>query len=83
VARRLGLSPERLDREAVEEWIRRRLILAEADIGEILARYCVQNIEEIEERVHGGEIGEHPAWEDLIALERLLEGKKLSEAMEL
>jgi len=66
----------------VRERLRRRLTLVEADIAEILAKYGVQSIEELEERIRRGEVGEHPAWEDLIALERLLEEKKkLGEAL--
>ncbi len=82
VARRLGISPERLEREALEVWLRRKLALVEAEIAEILARYGVRSAEELEERIRRGEVAEHPAWEDLITLERLFEEKrKLSEAL--
>ncbi len=84
VARRLGIPPERLEREAVEVWLRRRLALVEAEIAEILAKYGVRNAEELEECIRRGMVAEHPAWEDLITLERLLEEKKkLSEALRL
>ena len=66
-------------REAAEVWLERRLALIEA---EILAKYGVRSAEELEEYVRKGEVAEHPAWEDLITLERLLEEKrKLSEAL--
>jgi len=82
VARRLGISPERLEREAVEVWLKRRLALVEAEIAEILAKYNVRSAGELEEYIRRGKVAEHPAWEDLITLERLLEEKKkLSEAM--
>ncbi len=82
VARRLGISPERLEREAVEVWLKRRLALIEAEIAEILTKYGVRSAEELEEYIRKGKIAEHPAWEDLITLERLLEEKrKLSEAL--
>jgi len=84
VARRLGISPERLEREAVEVWLRRKLALVEAEIAEILAKYNVRSAEELEKYIRRGKVAEHPAWEDLITLERLLEEKrKLSEAMRL
>ncbi len=83
VARRLGVSPERLEREAIEVWLKRRLALVEAEIAEILAKYGVRSIEELEEYIRKGKVDEHPAWEDLITLERLLEEKKLSEALRL
>ena len=76
VARRLGLSPERLEREAIEVWLRRRLALVEAEIAEILAKYGVRGIEELEEHIRRGKVSEHPAWEDLITLEKLLEEKR-------
>ena len=54
VARRLGISPERLEREAVEVWLRRRLALVEAEIAEILAKYNVRSAEELEEHIRKG-----------------------------
>jgi len=84
VARRLGISPEKLEREAVEVWLRRKLALVEAEIAEILTKYGVRSVEELEKYIRRGKVAEHPAWEDLITLERLLEEKrKLSEAMRL
>ena len=84
VARRLGISPERLEREAVEVWLRRRLALVEAEIAEILTKYGVRSAEELERYIRRGKVAEHPAWEDLITLEKLLkEKKKLSEALRL
>ena len=38
---------------------------------EILKRYNVNSVEELEEKIRKGEINEHPAWEDLITLENL------------
>ncbi len=76
VAQRLGIPPEKLEREAVEVWLRRRLVLVEAEIAEILAKYNVRSIEELEDKIRSGRVAEHPAWEDLITLERLLEEKK-------
>jgi len=62
---------------------RERQRLVEADIAEILAKYGVRNAEELEEKIRKGEVEEHPAWEDLIALERLLEEKmKLGKGQE-
>jgi len=76
VARRLGIPPEKLEREAIEIWLRRRLALVEAEIAEILTKYNVRSVEGLEELIRNGKVAEHPAWEDLITLERLLEEKK-------
>jgi len=40
---------------------------------EILKRYSVNSMKELEEKIRKGEIEEHPAWEDLITLENLEE----------
>lgn len=82
IARRLGIPPERLEREAIEIWLRRRLALVETEIAEILVRYGVRDIKDLEEGIWSGKIPEHPAWEDLIVLERLIgERKKFSELL--
>lgn len=38
---------------------------------EILSRYQVVTIGEVEEKIKNGEIPEHPAWEDLIDLKNI------------
>lgn len=38
---------------------------------EIMGRYNVNTLNELEEKIKKGEIAEHPAWEDLIVLENL------------
>ena len=38
---------------------------------EILSRYRVFTIEEMEEKIKSGEIQEHPGWEDLIELRNI------------
>ncbi|HID86905.1 MAG TPA: hypothetical protein EYP55_05930 [Anaerolineae bacterium] len=43
---------------------------------EILARYGVASIEELEAKIAEGEVPEHPAWEDLIVAENLAERAK-------
>ena len=82
VARRLGVPRERVEREAVEAWLRRRLLLLEAEIAEILGRYGGGSIGELEEMVADGRIPEHPGWEDLVVLERLAaEKRRVEEAL--
>ncbi len=84
VAHRLGIPPEKLEREAIEMWIRHRLALIETEIAEILNKYSVSSVEELEELIHRGKVAEHPTWEDLIVLERLIEEKKkLTEVLRL
>jgi len=47
---------------------RRKVMLDRLDV---LARYNVTTVKEIEKKIKTGEISEHPAWEDLILLENL------------
>ena len=83
VARRVGVPAERLEREAVREWLERRLALVEAEIAEVRRRYGVESVEELERLVREGKVPEHPGWEDLITLERLVEERRrLREALE-
>ena len=37
----------------------------------LLSRYDSKSKEELERKIENGEIGEHPAWEDLILVENL------------
>jgi hypothetical protein len=76
VAKRLGIEPGRLERDAVRLWLLRRLRLVEAEIAGILARYGAGSAGELEEMIREGRVPEHPAWEDLIALERLEEERR-------
>ncbi len=71
-----------LEREAVREWLERRLALVEAEVAEIKRRYGVRGVEELERAIREGRVPEHPGWEDLITLERLLDEKgRLEEAL--
>jgi hypothetical protein len=38
---------------------------------EILARYDVKTVEELEEKIKEGTVAEHPAWEDLIEVKNI------------
>lgn len=38
---------------------------------EILSRYKVSTVKELEEKIKNGEIQEHPGWEDLIELKNI------------
>ncbi len=71
IARSLGLTEDELMEQAVRRFLfeKRREILAER--LEILARYQVESLTELESRIASGQTTEHPAWEDLITVENL------------
>jgi len=84
VAERLGIPEERLIREALREWIERKLLLVESEIKEVLLRHGVSNVAELEEKIKKGEVEERPAWEDITTLENLIgEKKRLEEALKI
>ncbi len=62
-------------------WLRRRLALIEAEVASILSRYGVSSPGELEEAIREGRVPEHPAWEDLTVLQRLLDEKRRVEGV--
>ncbi|MEZ4869932.1 MAG: hypothetical protein R3C14_51875 [Caldilineaceae bacterium] len=77
LAQTLGLSEAELMNRALAAFLQeqRRAVLQSR--WEILARYDVQTLEELEEKIATAAIPEHPGWEDLIVAENL--GARLEE----
>lgn len=71
LAKKYGLSAEELIREGTELALRERKKAYLRERLEILARYSVASISELEERIQRGVVPDHPAWEDLIELKNL------------
>ncbi len=76
IAKRLGIEPETLERNAIKLWLQHRLRIIEVEIMSILNRYNVKSLGELEAKIKSGDIPGHPAWEDLITLENLEDEKK-------
>ncbi len=73
ISRYMELDRESLLKQGIEAFLRdrkRRLML---DRHQILSRYHVSDSADMEEKIQSGELEEHPAWEDLITLENLVE----------
>ena len=71
IAGDLGLSESELFRQALTSFLiekKRQVLQHRLDI---LARYSVDSISELEARIAQGIVVEHPAWEDLIVAENL------------
>ncbi|MBX7234747.1 MAG: hypothetical protein K1X65_10205 [Caldilineales bacterium] len=77
VAAMLQLSESDLWREALASLLREKKRQILQLRLEILSRYGVGSIEELETAIELGEVGEHPTWEDLIVAENL--GLRLEE----
>jgi hypothetical protein len=71
LAQSLGLSETELLNQAIRSLLqdKRRAVLQTR--LEILSRYQVNTLAELEEGIRQGGIPEHPAWEDLITVENL------------
>lgn len=71
IAQFLGLSEAELIQRALATFLQeqRRAVL-QARL-EILARYRVSTITELESKIADATVAEHPAWEDLITVENL------------
>jgi hypothetical protein len=71
LAQSLGLSEAQLFQQALQSFLREKRREAMQIRLEILSRYQVSNLAEMEEGIRTGNIAEHPAWEDLITVENL------------
>jgi len=71
VSRALGVSRGELVKRGVEAFLQAQLRACLAEIHELEVRYGVKGSEGFEEKIRGGFVDEHPAWEDLIVLENL------------
>jgi len=71
IARELTVSPEELQRRSLQAFIERERRLTSLDIADLQDRYGVQTAAELADKIEGGEVYAHPAWEELIEWERL------------
>lgn len=59
----IRLGTELALKERKKGYLRERL--------EILSRYGVTNVQELEGRIQRGEVSDHPAWEDIIEVKNI------------
>ena len=76
VAKKLKIDPEKLLRESLLKWFEDELAKTNAEIAELLIKYKVNSLSELEVKIKKGQVPEHPAWKDLIIVEELIETKK-------
>ena len=77
IAASLGMSERELSRQALASFLRekkRQVLQLRLDI---LSRYSVESVADLETKIAQGSEVEHPAWEDLIVAENL--GSRLEE----
>ncbi len=71
IAALFGLNEQDLYREALVSFLREKRREVLQSLLEILSRYRVKSVAELESKIAEGEVLEHPAWEDLIVAENL------------
>jgi len=71
IATALGVKTDELIRDALKSLLKEKKRVALRERLEILSRYGVSTLSELEEGISRGLIPEHPAWEDLIVIENL------------
>ncbi len=70
------LTEDTLIREAFRALLREKRRVIRVDQLEIMKRYGVSKIEDLDDKIREGLIAESPAWEDRIALDNLDEAIK-------
>ena len=73
VSKSLGVPSGELIAGGVKEYLRAKHRTAKAEIHDLETKYMVKSIRELEEKIKEGTVEEHPAWEDLILYENLVE----------
>lgn len=71
ISENTGINIDKLTTSALLALLREKKRKAMMEKTEIMGRYNVNTLNELEEKIKKGEIAEHPAWEDLIVLENL------------
>jgi hypothetical protein len=71
IATYMGISEEEIMRQALVAFLQEKKRSIMRDRLEILARYNVTSVDELERKIATGELPEHPAWEDTIVAENL------------
>ena len=73
VSKELGIPEEELIEKGLIAFLEKELHLAEQDIANLRNRYGVSSPQQLEELISARKIYSHPAWEDLIMWENILQ----------
>jgi len=71
LSKKYGIPVEALIREGAELALRERKKAFLRERLEILSRYGVVSVQELEGQIQQGAVPDHPAWEDLIEVKNL------------
>lgn len=71
MSNRYSLSPDEFIRMGSTLAIKEKKRNLQIEKIEILARYEVTTVEELEKKIREGKVSEHPTWEDLIEIKNI------------
>ena len=71
IAEDTGENPDEITTSALLAFLREKRRKHIMEKMEVLGRYSVMSLDELERKIKTGVIPEHPAWEDLIVLENM------------
>lgn len=71
ISEKYAVSAEEFIRSGVITNLREKKRLLQIERFEILSRYQVSNVEELNQKVAEGDAPEHPGWEDLIEVKNI------------
>jgi hypothetical protein len=71
IAQKFFISIEQLLQESINSYLLDRKKVLMNERFEMLSRYAVTHVDELEEKIKQGLLPEHPSWEDLIDLRNL------------
>ncbi len=71
IALKLALTPQELERESLELFLRHRLRLVESQLLRLAQAYGVQTVAELDALVQGGHVHEAEAFEDYFEFDHL------------
>jgi len=69
-------SSDEFVKDSVYSFLLERKRMYKIDLNQLLRKYSVKNTNELEDKNKNGIINEHPAWEDLIEIENVIEELK-------
>jgi len=69
-------SSDEFVKDSVYSFLLERKRMYKIDLNQLLRKYSVKNTKELEDKIKNGIINEHPAWEDLIEIENVIEELK-------
>ena len=71
ISKHIGITKDKLTKFGILSLLKEKKMEIMRDRLEILSKYNITSINELEKKIKLGKIKENPAWEDLIVLENL------------